>query len=761
MAEGPISAGVWLDQAPVQTYFRYTLSALDQDISEIFPGSLAAAYRSSIDTLAKMTPSNMAKALVAFLLYAPSSSTNTSETVSLATDANSTATTLVQPAYQALPLGSIQPLGWLKDTLQLEADGLAGNLYDFWRYVHNSTWVGGTWEYSNLREATSNWWNGAVPLAFGSGDAKVKAQVEDFLNILLSTQQADGWLGPETTPETRGFWARSRIMSGLIGYAEADPTKTDQIVDAMHKYVGIMYSMLANNFTGLIPGPNDVYDPKGFGIARAFESHIPLQWLYENYPRNNSQIIWDIMNYMIEGSAMRDLDWRDYFVEGVYPEVVYAPQNQALSWLFYHGVNQAEGLRQPVVIYRMNHDASTLAQGRTALDLLSSYHRSLSGTIIADEFITDLNPNRGSEVCATAEMSYSLTWMYQFLGDNDIADWAEQNAYNAVPGTMSADWWSHQYVLQENQPWSQVLTEAPQMWTNVGNRGNVYGLEPNFPCCTANHPQGLSKFVAATWMRTADGGIAHGLLSPGTVTAGIGNDSSSQKVTIEADTEYPFGFDFQYTINADAPFNFYVRIPEWSTTQSNTPSNGVQALSSTNGLQGFKIPSGKSTIALTLGAEPRIETRANNTAGIYYGPLLYALALDTDDTTTQPPEEWDAAGPVPSFSTYEPYTVDHTMTPTSPWNVAIDTSQIKVVSSSTAGNSSTLASPIFSLGAPPIELRVAAVEIEWPTQFGTAANPPVDPVVNGTPFSARFVPFGSSRLHMAHLPVLSLSKVDL
>lgn len=99
----------------------------------------------------------------------------------------------------------------------------------------------------------------------------------------------------------------------------------------------------------------------------------------------------------------------------------------------------------------MSHDEALRTQTRTAVDLLEQYHKSLAGTIIGDEFVTDLNPIRGAELCTAAEMTFSMAYIHQYLGDNDLADWAEQVAFNAVPGSIFPDWWSHQYVQQENQ----------------------------------------------------------------------------------------------------------------------------------------------------------------------------------------------------------------------------------------------------------------------------------------------------------------------
>ncbi|KAI1200921.1 duf1680 domain-containing protein [Nemania serpens] len=662
---------------------------------------------------------------------------------------------LVQPAYQALPLGSVKPQGWLKDQLEKSAAGLAGNLFNFYRYVKDSQWLGGNSEYSDLHESAPYWFNGLVPLAFSLDDSTLKGQVKTFLDYILDHQQDDGWIGPETTPQTRGLWGRCYIMLGLMQYAQADSSETDRIVNAMHRYTKLAHSMLQNNFTGLVPKTGDVFDGSGWGVARAHEMHIPLQWLYENHPQNNSDLIWDTMELMIQANTAFGLDWRNFFVEGSFPEVVYAPRNQSYPWLFTHGVNLAEAIRFPLAIYRTSHDEALKTQTRTAVDLVAKYHKSLAGTIIGDEAITDLNPNRGAELCTSTELLFSLGWIYQYLADNDIADWAELTAFNAFPGQIWPDWWSHQYVQQENQPWARNLTEHPQMWDNVGSYGNVFGLEPDYPCCAVNHPQGYPKFLANSFVGTEDGGIAHVFLSPGSVSTALGDN----KVTILADTNYPFSMDLSYSISADDGFPFYVRIPTWANSSSTAsgPSDSSSApLSPTEtGLQRFDVPKGQSRLSVRLQTSPRVVERANNTAAVYYGPLLYSLALNFNETTRDP-VAYD--GGVITRSSTTPRTRDHIVETTDLWNVAIDPSQIKVVGSDLA---TALSSPIWAFGAPPVELRVAATEIGWPILWDTPANPPRDPQAKGKPFSARFVPFASAKVHMAHLPRMELDAVDL
>lgn len=118
--------------------------------------------------------------------------------------------------YDLLPIGEIKPQGWIKDQLVLQGAGLPGNLFTFYRYVKDSFWVGGSEEYSELHEAAPYWYNAIVPLAYVLDDKRLKDQANYFLKYVIDHQADDGWLGPETTHETRGIWARCLLLQGMM-----------------------------------------------------------------------------------------------------------------------------------------------------------------------------------------------------------------------------------------------------------------------------------------------------------------------------------------------------------------------------------------------------------------------------------------------------------------------------------------------------------------------------------------------------------------
>ena len=127
-----------------------------------------------------------------------------------------------------------------------------------------------------------------------------------------------------------------------------------------------------------------------------------------------------------------------------------------------------------------------------------------------------------------------LVDMIAVLGDAALGDRLERIAFNALPGTFSKDMWAHQYDQQSNQVMCDLRQRA---WTTNGAESNLYGLEPNFGCCTANLHQGWPKFVASLWMATPDDGLVAIAYGPNRVETTV---RGGVRVHIDEDTDYPF-----------------------------------------------------------------------------------------------------------------------------------------------------------------------------------------------------------------------------
>ena len=343
---------------------------------------------------------------------------------------------------------------------------------------------------------------------------------------------------------------------------------------------------------------------------------------------------------------------------------------------------------------------------------------------------------------------------------NYYADRAELTAFNAIPAMATPDWWGRQYMEQPNQPYAVNLSDSP--FYNTNSWGVTFGLEPNYPCCTVNHVQGFPKFLANSYVQAGDNGLAHALLSPGSAQAML----RGGKVTVNCETTYPFGDSLDYSVTADSPMDFYLRVPAWAESNASIKVGSKSSSPSPDpdtGMHRLSLPKGKSAITYRLPSAIRTESRENDTIAVYKGPVLYALEVTNHNTSSRPKPWWN-----PGFGTqyyngsdYPPQSRDWSYHNTSAWNYAIDPGTIAYHESARHSGSTALNSPLFAPGAPPGYITAQACEIDWPMAFhgSVVGYPPTGDAKKclGKSKEVKLVPYASAKTHMAELPVIDLS----
>jgi hypothetical protein len=360
---------------------------------------------------------------------------------------------------------------------------------------------------------------------------------------------------------------------------------------------------------------------------------------------------------------------------------------------------------------------------------------------------------------------YSLSYLYQTLGDSSFADRTELAAFNALPVALTPDWWAHQYLTQPNQPSAKFLDETP-FW-NVNGWGQTYGLEPNYPCCTVNHPQGYPKFLSAMFVGVGRNGLAHVLLGPGVVETTL---PSGVKVKVSCLTNYPFSNAFTYAVTSSAPFDFNIRIPGWhtpglspyltlTTTKSSSGEPTTQSLSITpdalTGLQPLSIPAGTSSISLRLAGDIQIEHRANASISVRAGALLYALQISSYNTSTSI-KSYNTAS-TPSLGPIPEQVKDYQIFNTSSWNIAIDPKTLVFKTSYKEGErEDDLPNPLWADGVAPTWIEGRGCLITWSIWKGGPGPVPMDRRCLGQAFDLRLIPYGGAKVHMSELPVVDL-----
>ncbi|TFG73534.1 MAG: hypothetical protein E4H27_00585, partial [Anaerolineales bacterium] len=543
------------------------------------------------------------------------------------------------PAYKPLTPGAIRPSGWLAQQLQVQAEGLSGNLDTFWPDVRDSQWIGGD---SESWERVPYWLDGLIPLAYVLDNAALKAKVHHYMDYIITHQHEDGWFGPKTMVAGAGqlaqahydLWAQILFSKVLIQYAEA--TQDPRAVPALEKNLHCIDDHI------------DTAPLFNWGQFRWFEALIAIFWVYER-----SGETW-LLNLATKLSA-QGFDWAKFFTAPTgWPAASPTPKGR---WSYMrHVVNNAMAVKSQALWWRMSGDDRDREIVYTMLEKLHKHHGMVTGVFTGDECLAGLSPTQGTELCAVVEYAFSLETLLSIMGDPAFGDHAERIIFNALPATFSPDMWAHQYDQQVNQ--IECSVQENRAWNTNGPESNIFGVEPNYGCCTANLSQGWPKFAAHLWMQPNEGGLAATLYAPNTAHTTIDNVA----VTAELITEYPFDEHLTFYITTASPVNFtlHLRIPEWAqhaTVSVNDASVVYPVPGSFHTIT--RTWQDKTTVILMLPAQPKIIKRAHAVT-LVKEPLVYALSIG---------EKWQR---IHSDAPYRdlPH-ADWEVYPTTPWNYAL------------------------------------------------------------------------------------------
>ena len=630
----------------------------------------------------------------------------------------------IQPStFYLLPLTSVQPRGWLRRQLQIQADGLTGHLDEFWPDVGpKSGWLGGDGE---SWDRGPYFMDGLIPLAYLLGDEKLLAKANKWVGWTLTHPSEEGWIGPR---KNQDWWPNMVMLKVLAQYQEA--TGDPRVIPLMDKYLRFHLQHLKDR------------PLRNWAIFRWYEELQSVLWLYN---RNGDPQLLELAR----GLQQQGFDWEDYFnhfpflgktsLEQLDLKLGGLPQ-RAMSA---HGVNNGMALKTGGLKWLVSGDKSDRDAVFQMLKELDTYHGVPNGMFTADEHYGGLDPSQGTELCAVVEAMHSLEQLVAILGDPALADRLERIAFNALPATFSADMWAHQYDQQANQV---MCSLQPRQWTSNGPESNIFGMEPNFGCCTANMHQGWPKLTSSLWMASADRGLATIAYAPCEVRTTVKGDVA---VTIREETEYPFRGDVQITLDPAVPalFSVQLRIPGWADTAS-IKLNGQE-------MQGVRPGSFYSLerkwkkgdqLQLKLAMHLRTSRWYHNSVAIERGPLVFSLKVG---------EDWHKIPVGMKKPAILPAT-DWEVLPTTPWNYGLSLNLSNLKQSVEVVEKSLGDCPFSPAGAP-LELKVKGRRLpDWTLENGSAGPLPLSPAKSLTKEELlTLIPYGSAKLRITAFPLLS------
>jgi uncharacterized protein len=507
---------------------------------------------------------------------------------------------LAAPAFRPLPIGSIRPAGWLLRQLRIQADGLSGHLDEFWPDVGQSKWFGGQAEGW---ERAPYWLDGAIPLAWILRDEPLQKRISGYIDYIVTHQRDDGWFSPypeNAVARRYDLWAILLADKVLAQYHEA--TGDARALKAVGRSLRAMLG-------GLDSTP--LYD---WGRYRWFEGLIPVFYLYE---RTGEDWLLDLARKL----RAQGFDYAEFYRgEDI---TVPTPRRGLWKWAK-HVVNTGMAPKAAALSWRLDQRAEDRAFATRMIEILDRYHGQVTGMFTGDECLAGKNPLQGTELCSVVEFLYSLEHLVSVFGNPAFADRIERIAFNALPATFTPDMWGHQYDQQVNQV--QCTINPDHLWTTNGPESNIFGLEPNFGCCTSNMHQGWPKFAAHLWMSTPDGGIALIAYAPNTAEF----QSSGTPVSLAVDTDYPFRESVEIRVTTGRPVRFplLLRVPAWAESASLKMDAGSEQMLKPGTFHRVeRLWSGTARMTLHLPMKAKASIRYNEAIAVERGPLVYSLKI--------------------------------------------------------------------------------------------------------------------------------------
>jgi hypothetical protein len=622
-------------------------------------------------------------------------------------------TGLAPPALVELPLGAVRAQGWLAEQLALQAAGLTGKLEELWPDVGpDSAWLGGSGEDW---ERGPYFVDGLVPLAHLTGDAGLLAKAGRWVEAMIASSGADGQFGPRSNDD---WWPRMVALKGLTQHHAA--TGDARVPDVMRRY--FRYHLDHAKERPL----------RDWGRARGADELLSIAWLHERTGDADLLELWDLI-------ASQTADWGSWLQR--------PPSGSTAAWdHMTHVVNVAMGLKTPALMALRGDNEEQLRLFDEGWANLLREHGQVHGMFSGDEWLAGTDASRGVELCAVVEAMFTFEQAIRIFGMAPHADVLERLAYNLLPATISADMTSHQYHQQANQV---LCTVAQRNWTQADDDCTIFGLEPNFGCCTANLHQGWPKLIRSMWMGTREGGLAAVVWGP----CEVDHEVDGRPVRIRVETSYPFEETVRLTITTPERLvmPLKLRIPRWCSEPEVCIDGARLEVAPEDGwLRLLRTWEDGSTVELRLPMAVTAQVRPSGGLGVTLGPLVLAYA---------PGEIWERLPGSVGLGDWE-------VRPRRGWNMAlaVDPERIDRVS---RVEREAVGSPPFGLtvGSPPFGLTGPALRVwvpgrrvpGWRLVDGSAPLPagPVPSWDFDRPFP--LVPYGNARLRIAEFPVASPS----
>ena len=467
----------------------------------------------------------------------------------------------ITATYKPIPINSVKINGWLEQQSLLAMQGFIGSLplisKEVWSDVFATGQLGLKSAYGTGNNvAKVEWWNGEsegnwligwIGHVLLHGKTAEIEQVRTYLNRILSTQGADGYIGMFTAEAraTRNFivgdlWTQSRAILALQLWA--DYWNDNKIRDCVSKALDYTIDRYRKSDKDLrFNAPSG--DSCGAGHDLMF-----MDALAEQSRQTGDLRFIEFGRELYADYSAGVMDWHE--TDG---------QLQTLlsdEPIVGHGAHAVEFLRVPLALAEHLGDEQYFAAFKNGMAKIERAI-GIGGGVKSDEQISLPGieciplPENGYEICTMFEMMITLLESVRLTGDFHYLDLAEKLFLNDFQAAVTNDGRRTVYCLAQNQP-----AATHQM----GTRWDISPTHDDVAVCCVPNAGKILPIVARRMIARTDELISFQLYGAMAATVQM----QGKEVSIRQETAYPF--EERITAHIGAPevrFTAEFRIPAW------------------------------------------------------------------------------------------------------------------------------------------------------------------------------------------------------
>jgi hypothetical protein len=623
-----------------------------------------------------------------------------------------------------LPVGQVQPKGWLREMLNRQRTGLNGQLgtVSAWLEKQNNQWLSDSGDHG--WEEVPYWLRGYSSLAYILDDEEMKAEAQVWFDAVLNNVTSDGFLGPKNMANGRPeVWAQMIMLWALQTYYE-------------HSHDKRVLTVMANYFKWEMALDDNLFLEDYWENKRGSDNEWSVVWLYN---QTGDSLLLPLMDKLHRNTC----DW--------------TMKNDLPNW---HGVNVAQGFREPATYYIYTGDEQMLqAAYANQKEMRLRYGQMPGGMYGADENARKgyTDPRQGAETCALVEQMASDEIMMGITGDPTWADHLEDVAFNTLPAALTPDMRALRYITSPNMAVSDGKNHAPSIDNNL--KGMLSMSPFSSRCCQHNHGMGWPYLAEHLVMATADGGLATMVYAANETKATL----NGRDIRLTMDTNYPFEETVRITIQTDPNITFplYLRIPAWS-DQTTVSVNGEPVVATIEAGKYLRIQrkwqNGDLVVLnMPMSITTRVWQQNKESVSVDYGPLTLSLCIDeryvqrdsSDPEIVQDDSHWQENVNKALWPAYEIFA-------NSDWNYALKVDDLYMpIGISVSRKEWPADNYPFTLDAVPLRISVKGCKIpSWGfDQTGMTDVLPSHSAMRSTATETlSLVPMGAARLRITAFP---------